>query len=418
MQRADAYVGFPPLRKKSDLVNALLTDPVEIRWRVVRELFQIKDQTDREALINDLQECVARVTDPRIKSRIVLALQALHRSPQIVDYHLVRHRGAFKYSELEQLETMDRQRSMPPFLPIIDFHIHPQNADLDFFADMRTAGITHGVILATDTDPADVERPQVRRQLQQAFKKASAHNRMGLESLLKHIKASLGSPTLVTNQDVADWVRDYPGLLTGFGSVNLSKDASYVRKTLATLKRLNLKGIKFVPHAQFFNPAENEHMDLVFDFCRQSGAIIITHAGCGSGPFEIIELSRNSNPILWEPWVKKYPDVPVVLAHFGAYSSEVSGIWLFEALQLGKKYPNVYADLSAVDWLLDREMVVKEIRKTIGFNRVLFASNYPVPTTSRVSWAYLVKGVQTNTHLTQKEKNKVLGQNASSLLGL
>ncbi len=290
--------------------------------------------------------------------------------------------------------------------------------DLKFFADMREAGVTHGVILATDTDPQDVERPEVRAQIKAAFERSPSAGRINFESLLRHIQKSLYSPTHVTNQDVADWVADYPDMLTGFGSVNLCKDTAYVRRTLDEIEYLKLKGLKFLPHSQFFNPSDNEHMPTIFEYCRQTGSIILTHSGCGPGPFEIIELSHHSHPCLWEPWLKKFPEVPVVLAHAGAYSTEIPGIWLFDALQLGKTYPNVYIDLAAVDWLLDREMVIQEIRKTIGFDRVLFATDYPLPLSGGVSWANIVERIQANSNLTAREKLRILGQNAARLLGL
>ena len=85
---------------------------------------------------------------------------------------------------------------------------------------------------------------------------------------------------------------------------------------------------------------------------------------------------------------------------------------------MGKAYSNVYIDLAAVDWMMDREIVIQEIRKTIGFDRVLFATDYPLPLSAGVSWAYIVKRIQTNTHLTPKEKHKILGKNAAGLLGL
>jgi predicted TIM-barrel fold metal-dependent hydrolase len=236
--------------------------------------------------------------------------------------------------------------------------------------------------------------------------------------MLVQIRASLYSSTHVTNQDVADWVTDYPDILIGFGSVNLSKSRDYVEEKLEKIGRLGLRGIKLLPFSQFFNPAENENMDLLFGYCAQTGSTILSHSGCGAGPFELPELSRDAHPNLWESLLKKYPQVPVVFAHCGAYSSYIPGIWLHEVLQLGKKYKNVYADLAAVNWLLDREMVVKEIKKTIGFDRVLFATDYPLPYTAGVSLAYLVGAVKANIMLTEKEKRKVLGLNASRLLGL
>jgi predicted TIM-barrel fold metal-dependent hydrolase len=418
MLQQETYVGFPPLPEKEAIVEALLNDPPNVRWRTVRQLFQIKDNQDREALIQRLQPHLKAAEDWRLRYRLHLGLQALHRPVTVQGYHLVRGKGAVKISAEGQLEEERRSPFKVPLFPIVDFHIHPKTPDLKFFTDMREAGVTHGVILATDTDPEDVERPEIREKLNSAFQQSHASSRIGFESLLRHIKKSLYSPTHVTNQDVADWVQDYPDMLTGFGSVDLCKDTAYVRRTLDEIAELGLKGLKFLPHSQFFNPSENEHIPMVFEHCRQTGSIILSHSGCGQGPFEIIELSQNSHPSLWEPWLKKYTDVPLVLAHSGAYSTEVPGIWLFDAIQLGKRHSNVYIDLAAVDWLLDRENVIQEIRKTIGFDRVLFATDYPLPLSAGVSWAYVVKRIQTNSNLTPKEKHKILGKNAARLLGL
>ncbi len=418
MQQQEIYIGFPPLPDKDAIVEALLNDPPEVRWRTVRQLFQISDIADRESLIQTLQPHLKAADNWRLRYRLHLGLQALHRPLKIPDYRLVKGKGVYKLSEPEFAEEEKSLAFKVPLFPIVDFHIHPKTPDLKFFADMREAGVTHGVILATDTDPEDVERTEVREQLKKAFERSHSSGRMNFESLLRHIKKSLYSPTHVTNRDVADWVKDYPDILIGFGSVNLCKDREYVSKTLGEIERLKLKGLKFLPHSQFFNPAENEHMPMIFEYCRQTGAIILSHSGCGPGPFEVIELSHNSHPSLWAPWLKKYPQVPLVLAHAGAYSTEVPGIWLFDALELGRAHSNVYIDLAAVDWLVDREMVVQEIRKTIGFDRVLFGTDYPLPLSAGVSWAYIVKRIQTNTHLTPKEKHKILGKNAARLLGL
>jgi predicted TIM-barrel fold metal-dependent hydrolase len=418
MRQREIYIGFPPLPDNDAIVEALLHDPPEVRWRTVRQLFRISDNQNREALIQILQPHLKATGDWRLRYRLHLALQALHRPLVIPDHHLVKGKGAYLSSDPDFPEEGHSLSYTSPLFPIVDFHIHPKTPDLKFFADMREAGVTHGVILATDTDPEDVERPAVREHLKKAFDRSPSSGQMDFESLLRHIKKSLYSPTHVTNQDVADWVKDYPEILIGFGSVNLSKDQAYVRQTLDEIDRLKLKGIKFLPHSQFFNPAENEHMSMVFEYCSQTGSIILSHSGCGPGPFEIIELSQNSHPSLWEAWLKKYPQVPLVLAHSGAYSKEIPGIWLFDALQLGKTHSNVYIDLAAVDWLLDREEVIQEIRKTIGFDRVLFATDYPLPLSAGISWASVVQRIQTNSNLTPKERHKILGKNAAKLLGL
>lgn len=422
MKESSSYIGFPPLPDKDEIVRALVHDPPEIRWRLVRALFRLAKEQDRQELILRLQPFLSRVEDFRVKYRIFMALKALHQPLRVDDYVVVRGRGAFRTSEMaalsKDLQKLAKEAPEPAACQVVDFHIHPKMPDLKFFADLKEAGVTHAVILATDTDPADADRPEIQEGLKRDYSRCSLAHRLPFEAILRQIKASLYSPTHVTNQDVADWVEDYPDLLTGFGSVNPSKDRDYVEAKIKEVERFNLLGFKLLPFSQFFNPAENENLHLLFESCRRTGAIILSHTGCGAGPFEILELSGNNHPSLWENLLKRYPDVPLVLAHFGAYSTHVPGIWLYEALQLGKKFDNVYADLAAVDWLLDQETVVKEIRKTMGLERVLFATDYPGPLSAGVSLASIVKSLKSNKHLTDREKCKVLGRNGLRLLGL
>lgn len=414
MERNTSYIGFPPLPDKDHIVTALVHDPPQIRWRVVRDLFQIREPEDREDLIERLRSHLFETEDFMLKSRLTLALQALHHQMKQGDYVLVKGKGAFKPSQVPQ----DGVPILPAEMPLVDFHIHPKSPDMKFFSDIRDAGVTHGVILATDTDPSDADNPEIIENLRLAYSKSPQSRRVPFERIIKHIKASLFSPTHVTNQDVADWVNDYPDILIGFGSVDLSKDRAYVDEKLERLRHLNMRGIKLLPHSQFFDPYENENAERVFKHCQETCSVILSHSGCGPGPFEVPELSQNSHPERWEPLLKKYPDVPLVLAHFGAYSTNIPGIWLYQAMQMGKKYKNVYADLAAVDWILTRDPAVNEIRNTIGFDRVLFGTDYPLPLTSGTSLAYIVNSIKANTHLTQEEKQKVLGGNAARLLGI
>jgi predicted TIM-barrel fold metal-dependent hydrolase len=420
MKAKESYIGFPALSDVDQIVEALVHDPPDRRWRVVRDIFRIDDPERTQELIARLQPYLYEAEDFRIKFRITLALQALHHMGDTEGYTLIKGKGAVRESDLESRHSEHMEPALQPhnFAPVVDFHIHPKTPDLKFFADLNQAGVTHGVILATDTDPSDVDRPEIREELRKAYSGCAQSHRLPFDKMLGQIKASLYSPTHVTNQDVADWVEDYPDILFGFGSVNLSKDKSYVEQKLEEIQRLKLPGVKLLPFSQFFNPSECENVNLLFEYCSQTGSIVLSHTGCAAGPFEILELSRNAYPGHWEPVLRKYPDVPLVLAHCGSYSSLIPGIWLYESLQIGKKFRNVFADIAAVDWLLEREMVVKEIRKTIGFDRILFGTDYPLPLTAGVSLAYLVSGLKANILLTEKEKRKVLGENAAKLLGI
>ena len=412
----EAYIGFPAVPDTATLLEALLGDPPEVRWRIVRNLVRIHDPGVRQDLKAKILPCMATTDDFRIRLRLQLALEALAHPCPRNGYAVVRGQGAVARSEGGEPGAGASENSGLTFFPVVDFHVHPQSPDLTLLADMQRAGVARGVLLCLDTDPGDVERPEVRQELGKIFNRSPHPWQFSFDHFLECLKDSLHPMTHVSNQDVADWIQDYPETFIGVGSVNPSKSRDYVERTLEELWRLGLKGIKLNPSAQFFNPADNANLDVLFQFCRETGFIILSHCGCGTGPFETPDFCQNAHPGLWEPMLTKFPDVPLVLAHFGAYSTQIPGIWLHEVLQLGKKFRNVYADLAGVNWLLEYDMVVREIRKTIGFDRVLFASDYPLPVIRGTSLAYLVSAVKASTLLTEKEKWKILGKNACRLL--
>jgi predicted TIM-barrel fold metal-dependent hydrolase len=416
------YIGFSEPPEIDELIREIIEGPSEVRWRTARTLIRIEDSRKREQLVHKLRHYFYEIKNHEINYRIKLALSMLQSNFGVQDYVLIKGKGAFKRSELEAAgydpERLTWGSLDPDFYPVIDFHVHPKVPDLKFLADFREAGVTHAVILATDTDPSDVDRPKIRDELKEAYERSGSAHSMPFERLLDQIRGGLYRSTHVTNRDVADWVEDYPHIFIGFGSVNLSKQRAYVEEKLWEIERLKLRGIKLLPFAQFVNPAKNPNMDLLFEYCRRTGTIILSHSGCAAGPFETPELSENARPRLWEDLVKKYPDVTLVLAHFGAYSTHMPGIWHQEAMELGKKYRNVYADLAAVTWILEREDKVEEIRKTIGFDRVLFATDYTLPLFFGITLASVVRDVKTSKILTEEEKHKVLGQNAARLLGI
>jgi predicted TIM-barrel fold metal-dependent hydrolase len=421
--QGDAFIGFPPLPDQDLLVGALLADPPERRWRVVRDLARIDDPEERLALKRKVRGCLDEAHDFRVEMRLNLALEILSHPCPKTDYVLVRGQGVWKRPGAGLRGCLAQEpaasvASASLFFPVVDFHVHPQLPDLVLLADLREGGVSRGVISATDTDPEDVDRPEINGRLRDIYENSPQAKQWSFQALTEALKTSLHSITQVSNQDVADWAKDYPEVLIGLGSVNLSKSRAYVEQTLEEIYGLKLRGVRLLPHAQFFNPADNDNLELLGQFCQETGAILMSHCGCGFGPFELPDFCQDAHPIHWEPFLKKFPDVDLVLAHFGAYSPQIPGLWLHEVLQLGKRYRNVYGDLAAVPWLLQDDRMVEEIRRTMGFDRVLFASNYPLPLSWGLNLAYLVSLVKTSTFLTEKEKWKVLGKNAQRLLKL
>jgi len=423
MPKAASYHGFPEMPEIDDLVDALFTDPPEVRWRVIRMLLRIEDSETINAVRQKLHSRIASFRgkmDWRVQTRLQLAMKTIQRPVRVNGYAVVKGKGAFTTDELVaadyELNKLDTVKAKPDIYPVVEFHVHPKMPDLKFLSDLRKAGISHAVLLATDSDPEDVDRPEIQDKLKKNFERSRFAESMSADKFLNTVRASLYSTTHVTDQDVADWVSDYPEMLFGFGSVNLSKSRQYVEEKLEYIEKLGLRGIKLLPYSQFFNPADNDNMDTLFQYCRRTGSIILSHSGCAAGPFEDPELSQDSRPELWEPLVKKYPDVRLVLAHFASYSSRLPGIWFTQAVALGKKYSNVYADISAVQYLLEDKEKIEHIRKGIGFDQLLFATDYPGPIYFGIEISEVVNKIKANPHITEEEKVALLGGNAQKIL--
>jgi predicted TIM-barrel fold metal-dependent hydrolase len=107
---------------------------------------------------------------------------------------------------------------------------------------------------------------------------------------------------------------------------------------------------------------------------------------------------------------------PIVLAHAGSYSAHKPGIWFDEALELAEKFENVYFDSSAVSSFIYRERILNKIRKTMGLDRLLYGSDFPVVWGSNMK--HEVNVIKNSKTLTEDEKEKILGLNAAKILDL
>ncbi|HWQ83646.1 MAG TPA: amidohydrolase family protein [Anaerolineales bacterium] len=295
---------------------------------------------------------------------------------------------------------------------IIDTHVHPKMGAAALLAEMDSAGVQRSVLLAVDTDPNDLRDPQRLRETRLRFFK-TPEARQVLWSEIETTMLQKLTPK-VTNQIAADMVTAHPDRFIGLGSINLSKDAAYVAAKLEEIERLGLQGIKLLPFSQFFDPAESENFRRVCDWSQKNGRVILIHTGCGAPPWDARAFSLEANPEKLRPALELYPEAHIIMAHMGSYSKDEPGIWFEEACKLGAEFPNLYGDLAAVAWLVEREKRVVRMRETIGFKRILFASDYPA-VANQVSIRYMIDLVRNNPFLTEDEKLDILGRNAARL---
>jgi predicted TIM-barrel fold metal-dependent hydrolase len=172
--------------------------------------------------------------------------------------------------------------------------------------------------------------------------------------------------SLISNDEVAGFVREAPDRLVGVGSVDLSRPRDAVREIRRCVRDLGFKAIRVLPwlwelpptHARFY-PAYNECCELGVPFCTQVGH---------TGPLMPSEVGR---PI---PYIDQvaidFPDLVIVCGHIG-YP------WTEEMIAVATKHRNVFIDTSAYTVRRYPPNLVAYL-KAHGREKVLFGSNWPM----------------------------------------
>jgi len=298
---------------------------------------------------------------------------------------------------------------------IVDVHVHPFELMTDdhLLRELDKAGVDVGVLLALDVDPQDLDRPEIKKMVSNRLLDMYFWD---AKKVMEELKVFL-EVARTDNELVAGFVKRHPDRFVGFGSVNLSKSQGYVEEKIKEIDGLNLKGIKLIPTLQFFNPVKaKKNMEKLFEYCEKKRKIVTYHTGCDPYVWEEPHFSQDANPKYLKSIVEDFEKVKVIVAHMGCYSAKVPGIWMDEALELGKENENVWFDIAAVPYVVTYKKLADKVRRTVGLDRVLFGSDYPA--VGGVSIESVVAEVKDADHLTEEEKAKILGLNAVKLLGL
>jgi len=298
---------------------------------------------------------------------------------------------------------------------IVDAHVHPLTliTEEHLLDALDKAEVDACVLLALDVDSSDLDRPEIKEMVSNRLLDMYLWD---AKKVVEELKSFLDAAR-IENEQVADLVKRHPDRFVGFGSINLSKNQKYVKEKIKEIDRLGLKGVKLIPTLQFFNPVKaNKNMQRLFEYCERNGKIITYHTGCDPYVWEEPHFSQDANPEYMKSIIENFESVQVILAHMGCYSSKSPGIWFDEALELGKENENVWFDIAAVPYVVTREKFIDKIRETVGFDQVLFGSDYPA--VNGVSIKSMIAEVESSSHLSREEKENILGLNALRLLGL
>ena len=176
---------------------------------------------------------------------------------------------------------------------------------------------------------------------------------------------------LISNDEVAAFVRQYPNRFIGIASVDLARPMDGVREVRRCVTELGFKGLRVVgwywnlpPTDRRYYPLYAACIDLDIPVCLQVG-----HTGplCPSEPGRPI-------PYIDEVAIE-FPELRVVCGHIG-YP------WTAEMIAVATKHPNVYIDTSAYTAKRFPAELVAYMKRH-GKKKVLFGTNYPMLTAER-----------------------------------
>lgn len=185
------------------------------------------------------------------------------------------------------------------------------------------------------------------------------------------------------NQEIAHLVKQYPGKFIGFAKHDPVAEAGKIQRLLTTeVRELGLKGLKLhkIPTRE------------VLDTVAELKIPILFHPPKVADYHEIASL---------------YPQVNFILAHLGSFASQNFAEHL-AAIDVAKRYPNVYLETSSVVFFEYLEMAAKELPA----EKILFGSDGPL-VDSRVE-LYKIRLLK----LPQEKLEKILSGNILRLLGM
>ena len=175
---------------------------------------------------------------------------------------------------------------------------------------------------------------------------------------------------MISNDEVADFVDQYPDRLIGVGSVDIRKPMQAIDEIKRCVNELGFKAIRVLPWLwelpptdRLFYPVYVACCELDIPFCTQIGH---------TGPLMSSEVGR---PIYLDRVALDFPELKIVGGHIG-YP------WTEEAIAVATKHENVFIDTSAYTCKRYPSELIRFL-KSNGRNKVMFGTNYPMITAQK-----------------------------------
>jgi predicted TIM-barrel fold metal-dependent hydrolase len=211
----------------------------------------------------------------------------------------------------------------------------------------------------------------------------------------------------VSSVEIARAAADHADVLIPFGSVDPRTGAAAVELAARLIEDEGVRGFKFHPTVQGFDPGDAQYRPL-WDLLERANVPAVFHTGqtgIGSGVPGGYGLRLGlSNPMLLDPVAADFPSLQIVMAH-------PSVPWQDEALAVATHKHNTWIDLSGWSPTYFPPQLVRYANSLLK-HRVLFGTDFPLLTPER--WLRDVEA----TELKPEVMPGILKDNAARLLRL
>jgi uncharacterized protein len=173
----------------------------------------------------------------------------------------------------------------------------------------------------------------------------------------------------IKNDELAKLATKSKDRLIPFAGVdpNAGKDALIELKR--AIEKLGMRGLKVHSSANSVYLNDKELMFPIYDYCQEAGIPVLLHTGTtGLGDTEI----KYSKPELLDDVCQKFPDLKVVMAHFG-------WPWPDVTMAIALRNPNVFVDVSGWKPRYLPQTILPYLNGILK-DRFLFGTDYPMLT--------------------------------------
>ncbi len=241
-----------------------------------------------------------------------------------------------------------------------DVHVHPWTRDF-----MKKNG---PIMKACDFFKLDVDKlPTSVEQILDEMAEAGVAKAV----ILGQDTSATANPAFrnytMRNDELAAIAERSGGRLVPFAGVDPNAGGGAVRELRRAVEELGMRGLKVHSSANSVYINDRKLMFPIYEYCQEAGIPVLLHTGTtGLGDTEI----RYSKPELVDEVCAAFPDLRVVMAHFGWPWPEVT-------LAIALRSPNVFIDVSGWKPRYIPPSVMPYLNGILQ-DRFLFGTDYPM----------------------------------------